>query len=226
MTLARGARARAALLTHGFASSWEHGWEQLGWPDLLADAGMDARPFALPGHVGSTLGPRASIDEIAAAALETCGDADVALGFSLGSAVTLHAAVADPDHFERIVLLGFGDGAWQAPEGATTLADRLEDFEIDDPDVTLLRRSARSAGDDLGSIIQFLRSFPGPPRLDELHAITADVLIVLGEHDTMGPATRASAAFRSSEVVTLSGVDHWRTPGSQAAMAAVLDFLS
>lgn len=218
--------ASRALVTHGFASSWEHGWVQHGWPDLLREAGIEAVPFALPGHAGSNLPPAATVEEITASALGAARGAELAVGFSMGSAVTLHAAAAAPEHFRTIVLLGFGDHAWPYPGELESLAARVEDPTTDDAAVVLLQRAAASAGNDLASIAEFLRHFPGPPPRHALRHITGDVLLVLGERDALGPATLTAAALPNARVVILPGVDHVRTPSSPAAMTVVLDALS
>lgn len=213
-----------ALLTHGLGSSWEHGWVQHGWPDLLADVGLEAVPFRLPGHADATVGPSASLDELTASGLIAAEHADTAIGFSLGAAVTLHLAAAEPERFRRLVLLGIGDRAWPTPGAFAELARKLEET-VDAPDLELLRRAAASSGSDVRLMAEFLRGFEGPPPPSALRPITADVLVVLGDEDPVGPAMMLATSMSNVRVVRLPGVDHWRTPESPAAMAAVLDFL-
>ncbi|MGC0370084.1 alpha/beta fold hydrolase [Microbacterium sp. SLBN-111] len=217
---------RRALMTHGFASSWEHGWVQHGWPDLLAEIDILPVPFGLPGHVDSPLPPTADIELVRSTALDEAAGADTAIGFSLGAALTLHLAAQEPERFERIVLLGFGDRAWPRPGENARLADRLADPARDDADIAQLRRAARTAGNDLSRIEAFLRHFPGPPPPSRLRAITADVLIILGERDDLGPATMAATSMTNTQLRLLPDVDHWRTPSSPAAMRAAVEFLS
>jgi len=217
--------SRSAILVHGLASNWEGSWAEAGWPELLEDLDIVALPFELPGHGASPLAPDAPPAEVEAALRATDPAADIAIGFSSGAVYSLRAAAAAPGRFAKLVLLGFGDGMWTPPGAMAAAADRLLSAE-EEPDTRLLRQMAVSAGNSIERVAGFLRANPGPPPIEELAAVTADTLIVLGERDAVGPADRAAAALPRARVVVLPGVDHYRTPGSPGAMAAVLDFLT
>jgi len=215
---------RRAILTHGFASSIDRTWRDAGWPDLLEEVAVEPSFFALPGHVDSTLPPTTPVAEIEAALAAADPEADLALGFSAGALLTLRTAIARPGRFSALVLLGFGDGMWSPPGSRARAAERLRSG--DDEESRLLRQMAASAGEELESLATFLAAMPQPPALEELRTLEAEVLLVLGERDTVGPADAVLDALPRARLVTLPGVDHNRTPSSPAAMDAVLDFLA
>src|SRR5439155_19265427 len=45
-----GVTMRPVVLVHGFGSSFEHGWREPGWADILADGGREVIGVDLLGH--------------------------------------------------------------------------------------------------------------------------------------------------------------------------------
>ena len=41
-------RSEPVILVHGLASSFEHGWRETGWVDLLRDGGREVIPLDRP----------------------------------------------------------------------------------------------------------------------------------------------------------------------------------
>lgn len=218
---------QGAVLLHGAASSSSATWAGAGWADLLDDLAITTSYVPLPGHQGSPLAADAPASRVTAEILAADPGADVVLGFSAGAALALQAAAAAPERFRKIALLGFGDGMWTAPSTRAAIAERLTTrSDADNADVLLMRSMAASAGNDVQQVARFLATYPGPPPLESLRALTAEVLVVVGDRDSVGPADRLAAALGSARVVTLPGVDHYRTPHAPGAMAAVQGFLS
>lgn len=215
---------RKALLVHGFASTFEATWGDAGWPDLLADVGIETLTFELPGHGSSALAGHADMEDVVDALLEAGHGADLAVGFSAGSALLLHASVREPAAFDQLVLLGIGDGMWSTSDYRGSLASRLLD-ERGDEAIQLLRSTAISAGNQLEGVAAYASTSLGPPALADLAHIAARVLIVLGERDSVGPADILVSALSNATVTMIPRIDHFRTPESPAAMGAVLDFM-
>ncbi|HWK76306.1 alpha/beta fold hydrolase [Microbacterium sp.] len=214
-----------ALLVHGFASSFEATWAEAGWPEFLADIDIETVSFELPGHGSSPLAGDTAREDVVQALLDAGRDADLAIGFSAGSALLLHAAIHAPDAFARLALLGIGDGMWPADGTGKALSARLLG-EDDDETTRLLRSMAASAGNRLEAIAAYARTSLGPPALTELSGLAAPVLIVLGERDTVGPTDAIISALPRASATTLPRVDHYRTPDAPAAMSAVMDFVA
>lgn len=216
------------LLVHGFTSSFERGWRQTGWADLVADMGRPVIGVDLLGH-GDAPKPHAPADyaevgEQVLAALPGHGPVD-GVGFSAGAGILLDLAVAHPARFRRLALVGMGAGYFRTdvPE---PLALALEGRgDVEHPLGQAFVRFASSPGQDPLALAAFLRR-PVPERSPErLAAVTCPVLIVLGDRDGNGPAAPLASALPDARVKVLRGVDHLATPTDFGAIDAVLSFL-
>ncbi len=212
-------------LLHGFASSFEHGWQESGWVDILADFGCAAPAIDLPGHGSSTKetdpSAYASVAEDVFAALPRPTGA---IGFSAGAEILLRIALTHPDCFDRLVLLGVGDNVFE-PSDPTTLAAALEgDAEPEDIQARLFYRMALSSGNDPRSLSAFLRRPREPPRDEELSVVACPVLVVLGDRDMTTTADRLVAALPLATLVSVPGVDHFATPTDFGVIDATMKF--
>jgi pimeloyl-ACP methyl ester carboxylesterase len=216
------------LFVHGFTSSFERGWRQTGWVDLVGDAGRQVIGVDLLGH-GDAPKPHepeayAALGARVLEVLPADGPVD-AVGFSAGAGVLLDLVAAHPERFGKVALVGMGAGYFRTdvPEA---LAAALEDGgAIDHPLGQAFVRFASAPGQDRLALAAFLRR-PLPPRSPErLAAVTNPVLIVLGEHDGNGPAEPLADALPDATVKVLRGVDHHGTPTDFGAIDATLSFL-
>jgi pimeloyl-ACP methyl ester carboxylesterase len=219
---------RSLVLLHGFASSFDHGWRQTGWVDILSDFDCTAPEIDLPGHGTSSrlTEPEAyaEVEEEVFRSLPTPGPL-AAVGFSAGADVLLRMAIAHPGSFERIALLGLGDNVFEARD-ASTLAHALE--SEDEPEDVLARlfyRLAVSTGNDARALSAFIRRARPPIREEDLSTVTCPILVVLGDRDMTTSAARLVAALPSASLVTLAGVDHFATPSDFGAIDATMRFL-
>jgi pimeloyl-ACP methyl ester carboxylesterase len=213
------------VLLHGFASSFEHGWQESGWVDILADFGCAAPHIDLPGHGSSTQETDPSAYATAAedvfAALPQPTDA---VGFSAGAEILLRIAAAHPDCFDRLAVLGVGDNLFE-PSDPTPLAAALEgDAEPEDIQARLFYRMAVSSGNDLESLSAFLRRPREPLGDEELSLVTCPVLVVLGDRDMTTTADRLVAALPLATLVSVPGVDHFATPTDFGVIDATMKF--
>jgi pimeloyl-ACP methyl ester carboxylesterase len=213
------------VLLHGFASSFEHGWQESGWVDILADFGCAAAPIDLPGHGSSTTGSDpSSYDTVAEDVFADLPQPTGAVGFSAGAEILLRIAAAHPGCFDRLVLLGVGDNVFE-PSDPTRLAAALEgDAEPEDIQARLFYRMAVSSGNDPASLAAFLRRRREPLRDEELSVVTCPVLVVLGDRDMTTTADRLVAALPSSTLVSVPGVDHFATPTDFGVIDATMKF--
>ncbi len=218
----------ALVLLHGFGSSFDHNWQQTGWVDILADFGVTVPAIDLPGHGSSPPltdpADYVDVDEKVRNALPADG-LIAGVGFSAGAELLLRLAVAEPERFDRIVLLGLGDNAFESgdPVALVTALDRTE--EPEDVRARTFRRLARSAGNDPRALSAFLRRPRRSLTEEDLSRLCCPILVVLGDRDWVGPADRLMAALPSASLVTLAGVDHFATPSDFGAIDATVKFL-
>jgi pimeloyl-ACP methyl ester carboxylesterase len=223
------------LLVHGVGSSFEHNWVQLGWVDLLADTGRGALAFDLPGHGSRTAEPDLDAAELIIAAAEQHGPLD-AVGFSAGAFALLRAAVARPELFQRIALMGIGDASLApqtAEDGAGKLSERLlalssgaaSSAEASGPEL-VISRLIETAGNEPGAVAAFLANRRPNPSMAELARVSAKTLVVEGSEDFGGSAAQLTEAIAGARRVVLKGVDHFAIPSDFRALDAVLGFLA
>ena len=65
-----------------------------------------------------------------------------------------------------------------------------------------------------------------PVTQDQLSAITNEILIVIGDADFAGPATRLAASFPNAKLTVLRNTDHFATPETFSFIDAILEFLT
>jgi pimeloyl-ACP methyl ester carboxylesterase len=216
------------VLLHGFGSSFDHNWRQTGWVDILADFGVTVPAIDLPGHGSSPpltdTAEYGDVDEEVRRALPADGPI-AGVGFSAGAELLLRLAVAEPERFNRIVLLGLGDNVFESGDPAALVTALESGEEPEDVRARTFRRLARSAGNDPRALSAFLRR---PRRVlteDDLSRLDFPILVVLGDRDWVGPADRLMAALPSASLVSLAGVDHFATPSDFGAIDATVTFL-
>jgi pimeloyl-ACP methyl ester carboxylesterase len=213
------------VLLHGFASSFDHTWRQNGWVDILGDFDCTAVEVDLPGHGGSPRpvdpGAYAAVEEDVAAGLPSPTGA---VGFSAGAEILLRMAIARPEMFDRLALLGVGDNVFEERD-ASPIADTLDgDTEPEDVQARLFFRLARTTGNDPKALAAFLRRARAPIRAEELAAVTCPVLVVLGDRDFIPSADRLVAALPAATFHSAPGVDHFATPSNFGVIDATMRF--
>jgi pimeloyl-ACP methyl ester carboxylesterase len=221
-------RPSALILLHGFGSSFDHNWRQTGWVDILADFGITVPTIDLPGHGSSS--PLTDPADYAEAHEEIrrvlpANGLIAGVGFSAGADMLLRLAVAEPERFERIVLLGLGDNFFESGDPTAMVAALESSEEPEDVQARLFRRLAQSAGNDPRALSAFLRRPRRPVAEEELSRVRCPILVVLGDRDMVRSADRLMAALPTASLVTLAGVDHFATPSDFGALDATIKFL-
>ena len=220
-----GDQGPPVLLVHGFASSAEHNWRLPGWLDLLADCGRETIAIDLPGH-GTAPQPAGyqEVEAHVAAAVEGREPLD-AIGFSAGAHVLLRLAADQPGTFRRLALLGIGRGVLEPADPEPIVAALTSEPDPENVTGMVFRRLADGPGNDRAALIAFLRRPQRPLTPADLARVAAQVLVVLGDQDPVGPGDGLVAALPAARLVTLRGVDHFGTPADVRCMQAVLGFL-
>jgi pimeloyl-ACP methyl ester carboxylesterase len=222
-------RTQPILMVHGLGSSFEHGWREPGWVDLLSDSGRAVIPVDLLGH-GNADKPH---DPAAYEDLESCVRAVLpdepvdAVGFSLGGQLLLRIAAADPARFGKLVVIGVGSNLFRDDaQYVAALADAFENGAgEDDVASQLFVRFAEGAGNDTKALAACLRR-PWPRfTKEELAGVTAPVLVIMGDRDFAGPPDPLVDALPDARLVTLPGIDHFRSSSDFHSIDATLEFL-
>lgn len=233
--------ARPLVLVHGWAGSFDHTWRRAGLVDLLADAGRSVVAYDLPGHgtarkshdphdysdmAGDLL---AHVAKLRAGGSNAAGEMSRvdAVGFSLGAITLLRALVREPNSFGIVMLAGIGDGVFHPHDPARSdriLAGLEGRAEPGDVTARIFGKIGSEAHNDKLALAAVLRRPREEPFSSaQLAAIDNEVIVVLGDQDFSAPATVLASSFAKSRLVTLKGVDHFRTPEAFAFIDVVME---
>jgi pimeloyl-ACP methyl ester carboxylesterase len=210
------------ILVHGLASSFDHGWRDTGWVDLLEDAGREVIRFDLPGHGQSTYPPDADPSDALRDALpDTPVDA---VGFSAGAQTLLRLASVEPSRFERLVLIGVGENVFRQDD-FSYLADAYEAGDAADPRWKVFVNLAVSAGNDPKAMATYLRTPKSRITDETLAGVKVPARVIIGDKDFAGPADTLVAKLPEASLTVLPGVDHFQAPRDFGCIDAALRFL-
>jgi len=214
------------VLLHGFGSTFEHNWVQNGWVDILADFDCTVPVIDLPGHGRSVRSADpadyGSVEEDVASLLP---ERTSAVGFSAGAQILLRLAVANPQRFDRLVLLGVGDNVFERSDNSSLIEALESGADPENVQARVFTRLAASTGNDPTALAAFLRRTV--PRLtpEDLAMVSCPVLVVLGKDDFVPSADRLVEALPSATLVSVPGVDHFATPSDFGVIDATMRFL-
>ena len=221
------------VLVHGWGGSFRDTWQKPGINALLEDIGRIPVGLDLLGH-GEQDKPHDpdAYTELPSWLLAHLPDNPVvdAVGFSLGALTILRALVAAPQRFGKVVLAGIGDGVFtkSSPDAHKRIVDALEGrAPEDDTFARMFAHYGNTPGNDLLALTAIMKRPASEPVTEEqLSAITNEILIVIGDADFAGPATRLAAAFPNAKLTVLRNTDHFATPESFLFIDAILEFLA
>jgi pimeloyl-ACP methyl ester carboxylesterase len=221
------------VLVHGWGGSFRETWQKPGINALLEDIGRIPVGLDLLGH-GEQEKPHdpEEYTELPSWLLAHLPNNPVvdAVGFSLGALTILRALVATPQRFGKVVLAGIGDGVFtkSSPDAHKRIVDALEGrAPEDDTFARMFAHYGNTPGNDLLALTAIMKRPASEPVTEEqLSAITNEILIVIGDADFAGPATRLAAAFPNAKLTILRNTDHFATPESFSFIDAILEFLA
>jgi pimeloyl-ACP methyl ester carboxylesterase len=210
------------IFVHGLASSFDHGWRDTGWVDLLQDAGRAVVRFDLPGHGQSTHPPESDPSDALRDALpDTPVDA---VGFSAGAQTLLRLASVEPSRFNRLVLIGVGENVFRQDD-FSYLADAYEAGDAADPRWKVFVNLAVSAGNDPKAMATYLRTPKSRITDETLAGVKVPAHVIIGDKDFAGPADTLVAKLPDASLTVLAGVDHFQAPRDFGCIDAALRFL-
>ena len=218
------------VLVHGWGGSFTATWERSGFTALLADAGRSVIGVDLLGH-GSAPKPHEpeAYADLTERIFDALPDGEVdAVGFSLGALTLLHAALAEPARFRRLVLAGIGRNAFEHDEQASRrIIEAIENGgDSEDNRARLFAQYASQPGNDPIALAAILKRIPSHTITDDqLASITCPVLVAVGDGDFVLPADRLVDALPGATLTSLRRTDHFATPESFDFIDATLEFL-
>jgi pimeloyl-ACP methyl ester carboxylesterase len=215
------------LLIHGFASSFEHGWQRHGWIDLLADEDRSVLKYDLPGH-GERVGADAcEFTDIANQlwnAMTNACTLDI-VGFSAGARVALRMAALQPGRVRRLAVVGPNDSFLSQMDTTQLIAALQSDTPSGSAAHITLSRLARTSGNNVDSLVTFLRNANESVTPEMLNRITMPTLAITGSQDERGDAADLRSHMPDCTHIEIAGCDHFRLPSDPRTIDQVLSFL-
>ena len=219
------------LMVHGWAGSFARTWQMSGVETLLQETGRNVVGIDLLGH-GTAKKPHDSsaYSDMSLPIRQSAKDLRVdAVGFSLGAIALLHAATINPNMFRKLVLLGVGDRIFEPhdpAESAMIISGIDGTAEIENTLARQFGNYARQSDNDPLALKAVLQRSRGEVfKRENALAISAEVLVIVGDRDFVLPADQLVQSFKSAKFKLLKNCDHFASTDNFSFIDAMLDFL-
>ena len=218
------------LMVPGWAGSFARTWQLSGVETLLQETGRKVIGVDLLGH-GTAEKPHdsAAYSDLSLPIRQSANDSKIdAIGFSLGAIALLHAATINPNIFRKLILLGIGDKIFQPhdPKESELIISGIDGTA--DVENTLARQFgnyARQSDNDPLALTAVLQRPRGAVFTKEnAAAITADVLVLVGDRDFVLPADELVQAFKNAKFKLLKNCDHFASTDNFTFIDTMLEF--
>jgi len=217
-------------MVHGWAGSFARTWQMSGVETLLQETGRKVIGVDLLGH-GKAEKPHdsAAYSDLSLPIRQSANDSKIdAVGFSLGAIDLLHAATINPNMFRKLILLGIGDRIFQPhdPKESELIISGIDGTA--DVENTLARQFgnyARQSNNDPLALTAVLQRPRGAVfTKDNAAAITADVLVLVGDRDFVLPADELVQSFTNAKFKLLKNYDYFASTDNFTFIDAMLEF--
>ena len=227
---------KPVLLLHGFGSTLQQNWVDVGWTGELLKAGYRVIAFDHIGH-GNSDAPH-SDDAYTLSAMARHGmnlldhlgiEQAQAIGFSMGARILARLLVDEPDLIEKAVFGGISENLTNVSILTNVVPDAMMEENprnIQDPEGRVFRAFIDRMGQDRLAMAACSRSTRQPVDPADLAMIDVPCLVVAGDKDTLaGDATYLAAQIPGAKAVVIPGADHMKTTGHKDFKRAALEFL-
>jgi pimeloyl-ACP methyl ester carboxylesterase len=225
---------KTVVLVHGFSSNRYENWKRVGWYDAIERKGMRGLAFDNRGHGESAKPHDPALYSRVAMARDVFALMDHAgverahlLGFSMGSYISLTAALEDSGRIDHLVVGGVGAKVFE-PRTDNAMAEAMEADSPDsiaDPMMRSFRHFADEQKEDRLALAACSRGPRTPFTPDALLAIRRPTLVVAGARDQLAGSPQGLAqAIPGAKAVTLPGCDHFSAIAHALFKASVFDF--
>lgn len=230
------------VLIHGGAASFETNYAAFGWVERLNESGLQVIGLDIRGHgkSGRPLDTQSyGTENLASDVLAVMGELGLeqfsVVGYSLGSAVALHLAHANPERVTKAVLVATGDGllgfpphTFEALLPAITDVMSRSEYPKDLPSyiAAYWNLVANSGGSRKAVSTAAAASYPA---LSEALAanIAVPTLVVSGDNDSiLGQGPRLAAALGNGRYLEIKAADHFNLALLPEVKNVIAEFLA
>lgn len=230
------------VMLHGVVASFERNYAMFGWVEQFTQRGMQVIGLDFRGHGHSdkpTLAAAYGTTNMANDVLALLDHLQIkqamVVGYSLGTAVTLHLLHTHPQRFTAAALVATGDGllgfppydfAQLMPQLAAVLERPTYPKEL--PRHTTVYWNFAHAGGQaqVAAVLAATQATYPPLSPEEAAHIQAPVLVVSGGLDpVLGQAPRLAAQLGHGRYLEIAGADHFSLAADPEVQTQVADFL-
>ena len=223
---ARDART-TVVLVHGFSSNRYENWKRVGWYDAIERKGMRGHGESAKPHDPAQYSRTAMAGDVFSLMDHAGVERAHLLGFSMGSHISLTAALEDSGRIDHLVVGGVGAKIFE-PRTDNAMGEAMEadsPESIADPMMKSFRHFADEQKEDRLALAACSRGPRTPFTPDALGAIRRPTLVVAGARDQLAGSPQGLAqAIPGAKAVTLPGCDHFSAIAHALFKASVFDF--
>ena len=223
------------VLVHGLTSSAERNWRRPGVIDALVAAGRRVIAIDCRGHGESDkphdpaayAGTRMGDDVVALMDHLGIETADLA-GYSMGGMIAASLLARRPERFRRVIIAGVGDWLLRAGDGQLrgVQAPRHGGPVRRAVGGWLMRRIARSMGNDPDALAAIAKAPRQPLGVTKLARVSIPVLLLVGRSDrSAGTPAHLAAAIPGARIEKVPG-SHITAVIDPAFRRAMVEFLT
>ncbi len=230
------------VMLHGAAVTFAANYGACGWIDPMTSRALQVIGLDFRGHGGSdppTDKAYSGIDAFARDVVRLLDELDIErgglVGYSIGSAVALHAQHTYPDRFTAAALVATGDGLIghpprSFPEILPLLDETLQrsEFPADlPPHQAMYWTFAEQVAGGRSGVAMGLSGDFSACTPEEAGSIEAPVLVVSGEQDpVLGTGARLAHALPKARYLEIPGADHFSLAIDETVQKEVAAFLA
>lgn len=224
------------LCIHGFASSGQVNWIDVGWVETLVSAGYSAITLDNRGH-GKSDKPhdpeRYHPQDMARDAVALLDHLKIeqaaVLGYSMGARIAAFMAFEHEDRVACVIFGGMGMNLINGLSDGNDIIAGLRAPSLDTlthPTARQFRIFADHTKSDREALAACMETSRAPMARADVRRINVPALVAVGETDTMaGPPESLAELMPHGEAYVIPKRDHMRATGDKAFKAAGLAFL-
>ena len=230
------------ILVHGITVSFKDNFSNFGWVENLTDNGMKVVGLDLRGH-GLSDKPLSTNDygthnlasDILAVMDELKLNKVAIVGYSLGSALTLHLIHTYPERFSRAVLIATGDSliglnpaAFAQTSSNLYSAISSDTFPHELPEhISVYWKFVNESGANREALLALLKGKTLYLSIDEISNIQTPTMVISGGNDlVLGQGVILAEKLAESIYLEFEEADHFSLAAITKVKNAVVGFLN